>query len=463
MNQTSFSNQNNNLHQDLNHNYLHPNIINNFLISNTTPICDLITKYQVDWEKNDLHHFEQPSLKDQIKEIKEKNSLNYDDFEIENKYLKICQQNLVPLRNYRREDKIKPEKEVKSCDRDPELFLQSLIRDQELIQSQRVCSLTSSNVDKFKVTSKNESVYNNKNNIFHSETSILSKNFSSKINRFNSLNELEKEFNCQVIAKPLIPVKISSSSPKSFYFIIDTKKSHSLTEFKTVISKHLEKKKLFYDLRLDCSDFVLHLENNIVLDQNTFNFEELIKKYITQIFRSAENYVLNINLIFTIKFFDKFMLKNNAFSEIFKEDEIESLDNDENNPQKMNHIIDEDSFGITLTKKYQTKPDYETLNRMEKHQLENVKSFEISNEFGRIKLLDPVDLSYINLDNIHIEKGQIFIDKIEGEMKKLNKRADLELYGINDTGEMDTDQGFTDFVKKLSERCKEIGVKIYVI
>ena len=48
-------------------------------------------------------------------------------------------------------------------------------------------------------------------------------------------------------------------------------------------------------------------------------------------------------------------------------------------------------------------------------------------------------------------------------MKKLNKRGILELYGINDLGNIDNDKGFTEFVKILSQRCKEIGVNKFVI
>ena len=459
--QSSYLN-NNNFQQEMSHNYLQPNIVNNFVISNTTPMSEQITKYQVDWEKNDLNTItSKPSLKDQINEIKQKNNFNYKEVEQENKYFKIYQQNFVPLRYYKRDDKIRPEKEVKSSDRDPELFLKNLIKDQELIQSQKQLTMTSLN-DKMKNAAKNESL-NNKNMCSLNDNCILSKNFSSKNNRISSQNEVEKDFKIQVVNKNLIPVKISSNSPVCFYFIIETKKSHSLTEFKTVIAKHLEKKKLFNNIRIDSSDFILHLENNIVLDQINLNFEDLLRKYFNQLYKLGLNYVLNLNLIFTVKFLDKYDQKNDAFSKIFHEDELEIIDNDENNPRRCNNINNKDNFIPILTKNYKTKPDNENIKKMDKNQLENIKNFEISNEFGKIKFIDPVDISFVNLDNIYLEKGQIFIDKIDTDMKKLNKRGILELYGINDLGNIDNDKGFTEFVKILSQRCKEIGVNKFVI
>ena len=287
------------------------------------------------------------------------------------------------------------------------------------------------------------------------ENSITSKNFSSN-NRLNP--EIDKDIMNQVINKSMIPVKISSSTPKNFSFVIETKKSYSISEFKTMIAKYIEKKKFFSNLRIDCSDFVVHLENNIVLDQSTFNFEDLIRKYMHQIFNLGVNYVINLNLIFSIKFLDKYVLKNNAFSKIFKEDEIDNLDMDSTNSQKINKFNNKDDFYPNLTKNYKTKPDFQILNKMEKYQLENVNNFEISNEFGKIKYLEPIDLSYINLDNIQIEKGQIFLDKIDGDMKNLNKQGELELYGINTPEDIDTEEGYYMFVKLLKERCNEIGV-----
>ena len=431
-------------------------MINNFLLQTSTNFSDLITKCQRDWDKNDLCPIVKvPTLKDQLKEITKNNTFKYEEREIENKYNKIYQQNFVPMRHYEREERIKPEKIGKSCDRDPDLFLQNLIRDQELIQSQKT-----NNPGSF----MNEK--NKKNNKFNpiimkpTESGILTKMFSANNNKI--IPDLEKEFKSKISSKNSIPIKIVGTSPKIFEFTIDVKKYISASELKTIIAKNLEKKKCFDEIRINCSDFGFNLENNILLDQSEINFEELIRNNIKQIFKTGSTFVILLNLCFNVKFHEKFNQKNTAFSKIFREEEIAVLENDENNSKKANKIKEKDDFIPVLTKNYKTKPDYEFLKKMDRKQLENVKNFEISNEFGKIRFNDPLDLTNINLDNVHIEKGKIFIDKIESEMKKLNNRGELEMYGINVPKDINSDKGFSSFVEVLSERCFEIGVILFL-
>jgi hypothetical protein len=161
-----------------------------------------------------------------------------------------------------------------------------------------------------------------------------------------------------------------------------------------------------------------------------------------------------------MKFKEKYNKNNNAYSKIFKDDEVENciVDNDENNQKNSNKIAEkEDNFVPQNPKNFKTKPDLETFKKMDKNRLGSIKNFEVWNEYGKIKFLDPVDLTYINLDNISIEKGQIFIDKLESDMKKLNKRAELEMYGVNDDEDIQSDKGLARLVRNLEERCKEIG------
>jgi hypothetical protein len=96
---------------------------------------------------------------------------------------------------------------------------------------------------------------------------------------------------------------------------------------------------------------------------------------------------------------------------------------------------------------------------MAKSDLERIKNFEIWNEFGKIRFLDPIDLIGVNLDNILIEKGQIYIHNLEKESKKLNLRGELELYGIDAPPDIEVDLGFSNFVRMLAERCEEKGAK----
>jgi hypothetical protein len=420
-------------------------------------IKDLLAKCEKDWESNDLNNFiSKPTFKEQIEEIKQRNKLDYEFFPNYKKYEYSPERKFTSMRRHERDDYVKPGREISPSDRDPELFLQKMKRELEKKQSERDRKPNTNNDCFFP---RNSDTLNIKKTQNPNETSVLSKNFCSKNNRAVT-NDLEKEFNKQVEMKGKIPVRITSKSPKPFNYIIELSKSYSLCELKTVIGKFLEKKKVFDNLRIDFSDFTLFMENDFCLIESSINFEELIKNNINEIFKTGVNYVISLNMLFSMKFKEKYNKNNNAYSKIFKDDEVENcvVDNDENNQKNSNKIAEkDDNFMPQNPKNFKIKPDIEALKKMDKNQIGSVKNFEIWNEFGKIKFLDPVDLTNINLDNISIEKGQIFIDKLESDMKKLNRRAQLEMYGVNDDEDIQSDKGLARLIRSLEERCKEIG------
>lgn len=98
---------------------------------------------------------------------------------------------------------------------------------------------------------------------------------------------------------------------------------------------------------------------------------------------------------------------------------------------------------------YKISPFYETLREMPYEQLKKVERLELENSFGKIEFKEPVDLTYVNLDSIHIEKGNFKISNDDKHSyNKLKKKALITLKNL--------DLGFEDFVK-IDEYKTQMG------
>ena len=107
---------------------------------------------------------------------------------------------------------------------------------------------------------------------------------------------------------------------------------------------------------------------------------------------------------------------------------------------------------------YSIIPSLISINRMSVDELKNVSNFSIYNSFGKIEYEEPVNLCYVNLDDIFtIEMGSVSVygnktfKPLNGE--QFNKRATVYLYELFPIGNINE----TDFILKLQQKCKQFN------
>ena len=116
-----------------------------------------------------------------------------------------------------------------------------------------------------------------------------------------------------------------------------------------------------------------------------------------------------------------------------------NTNNIENNKNK-NELAPIDKLPHFTKPGYKIEPNLQCIYRMTLEELENVKNFTISNEFGKIVFNEPVDLTNINLDKIvEISPGNANIyfksSNLSPNKKILNKKATITLYKIENRKE----------------------------
>ena len=116
-----------------------------------------------------------------------------------------------------------------------------------------------------------------------------------------------------------------------------------------------------------------------------------------------------------------------------------NTNNIENNKNK-NELAPIDKLPHFTKPGYKIEPNLQCIYRMTLEELENVKNFTISNEFGKIVFNEPVDLTNINLDKIvDISPGNANIyfksSNLSPNKKILNKKATITLYKIENRKE----------------------------
>lgn len=99
---------------------------------------------------------------------------------------------------------------------------------------------------------------------------------------------------------------------------------------------------------------------------------------------------------------------------------------------------------------------------MREEELQNLEKFEVFNEHGKISFKKPVDVTYINIDEI-ITIGPMYINVYNGHPPpygiKLNKEARIHIYNYELSEEAEnSDEGFRLFVVDLEEKIKKLGV-----
>lgn len=116
-----------------------------------------------------------------------------------------------------------------------------------------------------------------------------------------------------------------------------------------------------------------------------------------------------------------------------------------------------------LTKQgYKTNPDFKIICRMTLEELRNVENFTIGNSNGKIELMEKVDLTELDLDDI-IDINQYYIQVYQGKTKKpprgegLNKPAIYTLYNIKPENDPIGDEDKKAFIELLTNTVREQG------
>jgi len=112
---------------------------------------------------------------------------------------------------------------------------------------------------------------------------------------------------------------------------------------------------------------------------------------------------------------------------------------------------------------YKTFPDYKNFCRMSVEELQNVKDFEIYNDYGRIQFPGITNLENLNLDDIvQIEDKFVCLyqnkDVYKHEVGKgLNKEAFITMYNIKPKykRKKESDEEYSDFIKLLKNQCHQ--------
>ena len=138
---------------------------------------------------------------------------------------------------------------------------------------------------------------------------------------------------------------------------------------------------------------------------------------------------------------DSSYLGNNEINKEVKNFEIHNSSNEiSEDSQIINKSFTLDDYKPKLNKKsnLNTKPKLEELVNLTKKELENLNNFIVYNNYGKIEFLEPVDLTYITIDdiisidelNIRLYNSDYYTNNIPSVGEKLNVISKVTIFGV---------------------------------
>lgn len=133
--------------------------------------------------------------------------------------------------------------------------------------------------------------------------------------------------------------------------------------------------------------------------------------------------------------------------EQYKEHQEDKEDQDNDN--------DKDKSYIPIITTLSTHPSIDEIQSMTKKQLRSLNNFSVYNENGKINFINPVDITYLNIDNIvkiNLLKIEVYSNEIPPKVgTKLNQKSQIEIYNIFQ-GNLTTEnilESIKDYIKQF--------------
>ena len=118
-----------------------------------------------------------------------------------------------------------------------------------------------------------------------------------------------------------------------------------------------------------------------------------------------------------------------------------------------------------LTKKYKLNPSYEDIiNNSTEESLKSLLGFSISNEFGSIQFLSPVNLCNVNLDDFEIDNKLVQLNSTNVN-HPLNKPARITIKNLLDSDKLSNmdDNDYQLNLNKIRKICDNLKVKLLLL